>query len=127
MFLRLLRQTFIKCVKWVALSICVGVLAGISSWAFLESLRPGLSTGLQSVNLVVPHQTSLMGLKAFQLFGWPSEQIVETLHCFGNCVAASLPLTLYEAVVTNRLQRGDELLLIGTGAGLSIGGIILVY
>ncbi len=94
---------------------------------FLETLRPGLSKGLEGVKVVVPHQTSLMGLKAFQMFGWPAEVIVETLARYGNCVAASLPITLYEAIVTNRLQRGDELLLVGTGAGLSIGGMILVY
>lgn len=94
---------------------------------FLEELRPGLSKSLEGINLVVPHQTSLMGLKAFQMFGWSPDVIVETLHKYGNCVAASIPITLYEAVMTNRLQRGDELLLVGTGAGLSIGGMILVY
>jgi len=26
-----------------------------------------------------------------------------------------------------RLQRGDEVLLVGTGAGLSIGGVILTF
>lgn len=95
--------------------------------AFLEKLRPGLSTQLTSIKLVTPHQPSLMGIKVMQGFGWPLDKIVVTLDRYGNCVAASLPLTLYEAVKTDRLHRGDEVLLIGTGAGLSIGGMILVY
>jgi 3-oxoacyl-[acyl-carrier-protein] synthase-3 len=97
------------------------------SGAFLERLRPGLSRGLGSVGLVVPHQPSKMGLKALEMFGWPAGQIVRTLDHLGNCVAASIPCTLYEAVRAGRLQRGDEVLLVGTGAGLSIGGVILTY
>ncbi len=97
------------------------------SGPFLEELRPGLARGLGGIKLVTPHQPSLMGLKVMQSFGWPSEQIVVTLDRFGNCVAASLPLTLYEAISTGRLRRGEEVLLVGTGAGLSIGGAILTY
>jgi 3-oxoacyl-[acyl-carrier-protein] synthase III len=97
------------------------------SGGFLEKLRPGLSHGLGSVRLVVPHQPSKMGLKAMEMFGWPPGQIVRTLDHLGNCVAASIPCTLYEAVRGGRLQRGDEVLLVGTGAGLSIGGVILTF
>jgi len=94
---------------------------------FLEKLRPGLSKGLTTVKLVTPHQPSLMGIKVMQGFGWPADKIVVTLDRYGNCVAASLPLTLYEAIKTGKLERGDEVLLVGTGAGLSIGGVILIY
>ena len=97
------------------------------SGAFLEQLRPGLSQGLGGIRLVVPHQPSKMGLKAMEMFGWPADQIVRTLDRLGNCVAASIPCTLYEAIRGGRLQRGDEVLLVGTGAGLSIGGVILTY
>jgi 3-oxoacyl-[acyl-carrier-protein] synthase-3 len=97
------------------------------SGPFLEKLRPGLSRGLGRLELVVPHQPSLVGLRAMQTFGWPAARIMVTLDHLGNCVAASLPATLYEAVRQGRLKRDDELLLVGTGAGLSIGGVILTY
>lgn len=97
------------------------------SGGFLERLRPGLSKSLGSIRLVVPHQPSKMGLKALELFGWPPGQIVRTLDRLGNCVAASIPCTLYEAVCAGRLERGEEVLLVGTGAGLSLGGVILKY
>lgn len=95
--------------------------------AFLEELRPGLSTGLCGIDLVVPHQASRVGLQILRRFGWPEGAIVETLGELGNCVAASIPCTLYQAVRDGRAQRGDRLLLVGTGAGLSIGGLVLVY
>ena len=97
------------------------------SGPFLEKLRPGLSRGLGDIQLVVPHQPSLVGLRAMQTFGWPADQIMVTLDRLGNCVAASLPSTLYEAVHQGRLRRGEQVLLVGTGAGLSIGGAILTY
>ncbi len=94
---------------------------------FLERLRPGLSKGLGNIALVVPHQASLLALRTLGKFGWPAERIVVTLDHLGNCIAASIPATLYAAIRQGRLQRRDEVLLVGTGAGLSLGGVILVY
>ncbi|KQR25557.1 3-oxoacyl-ACP synthase III family protein [Deinococcus sp. Leaf326] len=94
---------------------------------FLERLRPGLSTGLPGIDRVVPHQASAAGLELMRRSGWPPEQTETTLATLGNVVAASLPLTLHRA-----LSRPAEvapapqiLLLVGTGAGLSVGGLIL--
>ena len=42
-------------------------------------------------------------------------------------MAASIPGTLYEAIKRSRMKRGDKVLLVGTSAGLSIGGIVLEY
>jgi 3-oxoacyl-[acyl-carrier-protein] synthase-3 len=68
-----------------------------------------------------------MGLKMLGAFGWPDTKIVRTLDRLGNCIAASIPATLYEAVRQGRLSRGDRVLLVGTGAGISLGGAILTY
>ena len=95
--------------------------------AFLEQLRPGLSQGLGDIDLVVPHQASLVGLRAFRRLGWPEERVVVTLDRLGNCVGASLPATLYEAARSGRLRRGQRFLLFGTGAGFSLGAALGVY
>lgn len=94
---------------------------------FFERLRPGLSKSPGSIDLVIPHQASLLALRALRRNGIDDDQVVITLDRFGNCVATSLPLTLYEAVKTGRLKRGHELLFGGTGAGLTLGGMILTY
>ncbi len=94
---------------------------------FLERLRPGLSKGLGSIKLVVPHQPSRLGLSALKRFNYPDAQVAVTLDRLGNCIAASIPATLYEAIRDQRVARGDEVLLLGTGAGLSFGGLILKY
>jgi len=95
--------------------------------AFLEELYPGLSKSLVDIDLVVPHQSSKVGLLLLQRYGWPQAQIMQTLKLLGNCVAASIPSTLYQAVRDNTLQRGQKFLLVGTGAGLSIGGMVMTY
>lgn len=94
---------------------------------FLERLRPGLANQLGEIKLVVPHQASLLMIRSLTRYGWPTEQIAVTLDRLGNCIAASIPCTFYEAIRNSRLERGDQLLLVGTGAGLSLGGVILRY
>ncbi len=95
--------------------------------AFLEELYPGLSKSLADIDLVVPHQSSKVGLLLLQRYGWPDAKIMHTLEWLGNCVAASIPSTLYQAVRDKKLRRGQKLLLVGTGAGLSIGGMVMTY
>ncbi|MFH1464245.1 MAG: 3-oxoacyl-[acyl-carrier-protein] synthase III C-terminal domain-containing protein [Pseudomonadota bacterium] len=94
----------------------------------LEHLRPGLSTGLGDLDWVIPHQASLLGIRALtKVYGYPEDRVITTLHRLGNCVAASIPGTLYEAVRSGRLQRDQTALMVGTGAGLSIGGLVFRY
>jgi len=94
---------------------------------FLEELYPGLSKSLVDIDIVVPHQASKVGLLMLERFGWPQAKIMKTLETLGNCVAASIPATLYQAVRDGNIQRGKKVLLAGTGAGLSIGGLILTF
>lgn len=93
----------------------------------LERLRPGLSDGLDGIRMVIPHQASGLAIRYYTRYGWPAERIAVSLDRFGNCIAASIPATLYEVVRGKRIERGDDLLLVGTGAGLSIGAAILTY
>ncbi len=94
---------------------------------FLEALKPGLTHGLQDISRVFPHQASRFGLAMLQRFHWPQEQVETVLPLLGNVVAASIPLCLYQAEEEGRLKRGDKLLLLGVGAGMSLGAILLEY
>jgi 3-oxoacyl-[acyl-carrier-protein] synthase-3 len=102
------------------------MVRGIAS-DYLEELYPGLSKSLVDIDMVVPHQASKVGLMMLTRFGWPEAKIMSTLEWLGNCVAASIPSTLYQAVRDGKIQRGNKVLLVGTGAGLSIGGMVLTF
>lgn len=93
----------------------------------LEELRPGLSRSLGDIKAVVSHQASGLALDALPKLGWPADRIVRTIHKYGNCIGASIPITLYETIKEGRIERGDEVLFLGTGAGLSIGAMIITY
>ncbi len=94
----------------------------------LEMLRPGLSRGLGDIRLVVPHQASGLAIRAYAKHNkWPMEKIAVTIDWLGNTIAASIPATLYDVIRQGRIERGDEVLLVGTGAGLSLGGAVITY
>lgn len=92
---------------------------------FLEALHPGLGSGMADVDRVIPHQTSAAGMAMAARFGWPSDRVESTLAELGNMIAASLPVTLHRALAAGRLGDGDRVLLVGTGAGLNLTGMVL--
>lgn len=92
----------------------------------LDLIWPNLSKTTVGLDHIITHQPSRIGLLAFQRF-FPIEKTTNTLHKYGNCVSASLPLTLHEAIQEKQVQRGNKILLFGMGAGLSIGGMVLTY
>lgn len=55
------------------------------------------------------------------------ERVVDIFADHGNQIAASLPSALHAAIASGRLQRGDLALLVGTAAGVSLGGAVIRY
>lgn len=95
---------------------------------FLEKFSEELGWSPQDYDQVIPHQASGHGMKLLRTrFGFRPERVFVHIQERGNCIAASIPLALTEAVQTGRIQRGNRVLLIGTGAGLSIGALALIY
>ena len=55
------------------------------------------------------------------------EKVMEIAQNHGNTIAASVPMALHEAIIQGRIKRCDRIMLLGTAAGFSIGGIVLEY
>ena len=81
----------------------------------------------QAIDRAYRNELPVITLRPRAIFGPGDTTILPRVIHLGNCIAASIPATLYAAIRQARLQRGDEVLLVGTGAGLSLGGVILVY
>jgi 3-oxoacyl-[acyl-carrier-protein] synthase III len=95
---------------------------------FVETFFTHLPWERQQIEAVIPHQASRHGIELLtSKLGFAESQVVWNLAERGNCIAASLPLTLAEAVYCGRVKRGDRVLLVGSGAGLTLGGIALTY
>jgi 3-oxoacyl-[acyl-carrier-protein] synthase-3 len=96
--------------------------------AFAQALLDQAGTSMAQLAAVVPHQASQLALDhlAKRLRIAPA-QLVDIFSQYGNQVAASLPTALHLALTQGRVRRGDPLMLIGTGAGLTMGGMVLRY
>jgi 3-oxoacyl-[acyl-carrier-protein] synthase-3 len=95
---------------------------------FLENFFTRLCWERQEVEAVIPHQASRHGIELLtSRLGFLERQVVWNLAERGNCIAASIPLTLAESVASERIKRGDRVILIGSGAGLTLGAIALTY
>jgi 3-oxoacyl-[acyl-carrier-protein] synthase III len=95
---------------------------------FVDEVLAAAGWSRADVDVVVPHQASGPGVRlAWSRCGFDRDKVVVNLETHGNCIAASLPLALAEAVHQGRVRRGDRVLLIGTGAGLTLGAVALTY
>ena len=80
----------------------------------------------EDIKLLIPHQASGKGVKAYSKFGgFQKEQVMDIVETTGNCVAASLPLALVMVQKQNLFNEDDLIYLIGTGVGLSIASTLI--
>lgn len=81
---------------------------------------------LDDIDLVVPHQASHLGMQHMRKqLGLSEARIVDIYAEHGNQVSASLPTALHEAIRSGRAAPGSRLLLLGTAAGVILGGMVL--
>jgi 3-oxoacyl-[acyl-carrier-protein] synthase-3 len=80
------------------------------------------------IDWLVPHQANIRIVTATaRKLGLPMEKVVVTLDRHGNTSAASIPLAFDEAVRSDRIRRGDVVLMEGVGGGFTWGSVLLKY
>lgn len=80
--------------------------------------------GLQpeDVALYVPHQANLRIIDAARRrFHIPDDRVALTLNKYGNTSGSSIPIALDEFYRAGRVKKGDVVLCVGFGAGLTWG------
>lgn len=76
--------------------------------------------------LLIPHQANQRILEAaIRVLDLPPERVYSNLERYGNTSAASIPIALCEAVEEGSIQRGDVIVCVGFGAGLTWGATAL--
>ncbi|TMV52308.1 beta-ketoacyl-ACP synthase III [Paenibacillus mesophilus] len=95
---------------------------------FLNRLLAGAGCGLDRIKLVVPHQGSAMAMRLLaRKLGIEEGKLMCITPNHGNTIAASIPMGLHEAIRGGMIERGDRVLLLGTSAGMTLGGVVLDY
>lgn len=83
-------------------------------------------TSLEGLRLVVLHQAShMMLVKLREVLAIPEEKFVFNIEKYGNTVSSTIPIALYDSMQSGRLGKGDSVLVMGFGVGLSWGGTVL--
>jgi 3-oxoacyl-[acyl-carrier-protein] synthase-3 len=72
------------------------------------------------VKLIVPHQVNMRIIdSALEKLGMPKEKAFVNIDKYGNTSAASIPIALDEAWRAGKVQKGDVLIFVAFGGGLT--------
>ncbi|MBC2323925.1 3-oxoacyl-[acyl-carrier-protein] synthase III C-terminal domain-containing protein [Listeria booriae] len=94
--------------------------------SFMDSFMNANNLTMDQIHHFVPHQASGPGINILaKALNIPMERIVNIIADYGNTIAASIPFTLDYLLDTKVIESGEYIMLIGTGAGVSIGVILL--
>jgi len=86
----------------------------------------GLTTN--EISLVVPHQANIRIIEAAcKRLDISMDKAAIVLHETGNTSSASIPLALFDAVDNSRVKTGDNVLLVGFGAGMTAASAVIKW
>jgi 3-oxoacyl-[acyl-carrier-protein] synthase-3 len=107
---------------------------GSRVWDFAVHALPGVikealsqaHLGVDDVDLLIPHQANSRLIEAVgTAIGIGQDKIALTVDRYGNTAAASVPITLDEAIAAGRVKRGDIVVLASVGGGMTAGAVVL--
>lgn len=88
--------------------------------------KAGLS--VNEIDYFVPHQANIRIVNASaKRLKIPSEKVKVNLDRYGNTSGASIPIALDEAVKEGKIKNGDNIVLIGFGAGLTWASSVIKW
>ncbi len=94
----------------------------------VKQLEKQYDLSIDDVDHVIPHQANRRIIEAAcKREGWPEEKFFMNMDRYANTSAASIPIALEEMEKKNILTRGDRILMVGFGAGLTFGGNYLMW
>jgi 3-oxoacyl-[acyl-carrier-protein] synthase-3 len=81
--------------------------------------RAGLT--LDQIDLVIPHQANsrIIQSSVIKQLKVPETKVFVNLDKYGNTSAASIPIALCEAIQAGKVRQGQNIVLVGFGAGLT--------
>jgi 3-oxoacyl-[acyl-carrier-protein] synthase-3 len=96
---------------------------------FVEETLDKAGCTFADLDHIVPHQASRSAMELIRRrLNVSTEQFHTSIfEDIGNCIAASIPIVLHDVIEKNKIHKGQKVLLLGTGAGLSFGAILLEY
>lgn len=83
---------------------------------------------IDNINLFIPHQANIRIIEsAAKQLKLPMDKVYVNIHRYGNTSAGSIPVAFCEAVEEGRLHKGDNVVVVGFGGGLSWGAAVIKW
>jgi 3-oxoacyl-[acyl-carrier-protein] synthase III len=109
-------------------------MQGRRVWEFATQAFPEVVYGalketdltMSDVDLFILHQANAVMIEAcLRSMGVGLEQTHMTVDRYGNTAAASVPITLHDALAAGRIHRGDVVVLAAVGGGMTAGATVI--
>ena len=99
--------------------------------AFPETSEASLKKAgleIEDIDLFIPHQANIRIIESIaKRFKQPMDKFYVNLDKYGNTSAATIPIAIDEARNEGRIKKGDKLLLVGFGSGLTYGSCVIEW
>jgi 3-oxoacyl-[acyl-carrier-protein] synthase-3 len=109
---------------------------GKKIWDFATKILPNTIEKLcynsniqkNKIDWIVAHQANKRIIEeSMKILEMPIDKAIINIEKRGNTIAATIPIAFDEAVKCSKIKRGDYVAMVGFGAGLSWGGVLLRY
>jgi 3-oxoacyl-[acyl-carrier-protein] synthase-3 len=89
-----------------------------------ENAARACGIGVGEIDLLIPHQVNLRIIEsAVERLAIAPDRVFVNIHKYGNTSAASVPVAMDEALAAGRFKRGDRVVLVAFGGGLTWGSV----
>ena len=83
---------------------------------------------INDIDYIIPHQANLRIIDdAAKKLNISKDKFYVNLESYGNTSAASVPIAFSEVVEKNLIKKGDKVILVAFGGGLTWAGILLEW
>lgn len=83
---------------------------------------------IEDIDYVLPHQANIRIIEAARKrFDIPEEKVLTNIASYGNMSATSIAVLLDESAKAGKFRKGDKLLMVGFGAGMTAAGCIVEW
>ena len=81
---------------------------------------------IEDIAAIIPHQANLRIIDyVVKRLGIPREKFITNLQNYGNTSGASIPIALCESINEGNLKKGDNIIMVGFGGGLTWGAALI--
>ncbi len=78
------------------------------------------------IKLLIPHQANIRIIESVaKRLNLPKEKVYVNIEEYGNTSSASIPIALDEVMRDGKIQKGDFVLMVAFGAGLTWGAVLV--